>query len=218
MTRASRVNPTQRARELRVTDGRDRTATDPVAPLVRDAVRSVRSGDREAFGRIVELYQRRLFGLALMMTRDPSGAEEIAQDAFVRAFVNLDGYDEARRSIHGSRPLQSGWRRTGWCAARECIPAKVRSSTSDRPVPAEGADPLTELIADESDRGVWLSVAALPSGERTAAILYYRQDMSVREIAGALGVTSGTIKTLLFRARARLRRAMADTHLTRKQP
>ena len=41
-------------------------------------------------------------------------------------------------------------------------------------------------------------------------ILYYRQEMSVGEIASALGVTSGTIKTLLFRARQRLRRTIGD--------
>jgi RNA polymerase sigma-70 factor (ECF subfamily) len=52
---------------------------------------------------------------------------------------------------------------------------------------------------------LWRSVAALPSGERTAAFLYYRDELSVREIALALGVTPGTIKTLLFRARRRLR-------------
>lgn len=197
---------------LRVTDdGRNRTTTDPDAPLVGDAVRSVRLGDRDAFGRIVELYQRRLFGLALMMTRDPSGAEEIAQDAFVRAFVNLDGYDEARPfypwiSTIAVRLAQN------WLVRKTRVNTREGAElTPDRPVPAAGPDPLTELIADENDRRLWHSVAALPSGERTAAILYYRQDMSVREIASALGVTSGTVKTLLFRARARLRRAIAGT-------
>ncbi len=107
--------------------------------------------------------------------------------------------------------MPCGWRRTGWYAGHECSTREGAELSPDRPVPAAGPDPLTELIADESDRRLWHSVAALPSGERTAAILYYRQDMSVREIASALGVTSGTVKTLLFRARARLRRAMAGT-------
>jgi len=48
-------------------------------------------------------------------------------------------------------------------------------------------------------------VSALTSGERTAVILYYRDEMSVRDIARALGVTTGIIKTLLFRARRHLR-------------
>jgi RNA polymerase sigma factor (sigma-70 family) len=48
-------------------------------------------------------------------------------------------------------------------------------------------------------------VAALSSGERTAVTLYYRDGLAVRDIAAALGVTTGTIKTLLFRARRHLR-------------
>ena len=49
------------------------------------------------------------------------------------------------------------------------------------------------------------AVAALTSGERTAVILYYREEMPLRDIALALGVTTGTVKTLLFRARRHLR-------------
>jgi RNA polymerase sigma-70 factor (ECF subfamily) len=74
----------------------------------------------------------------------------------------------------------------------------------------DSKDPLSELITDERDRRLWQSVAALPSGERTAVILYYRQDMSVEQIASAIGVSGGTIKTLLFRGRQKLRRALAD--------
>ena len=77
--------------------------------------------------------------------------------------------------------------------------------------PADNVDPLAELITNERDRRLWHSVSALPSGERTAVILYYRQEMSVREIGRALGVTGGTVKTILFRARQRLRRTLGDT-------
>ncbi|MGD8818130.1 MAG: RNA polymerase subunit sigma, partial [Acidobacteriota bacterium] len=47
---------------------------------VRAAVAAVRAGDRDAFSRVVELFQRRLFGLTLMMVRDPATAEEVTQD------------------------------------------------------------------------------------------------------------------------------------------
>ena len=73
---------------------------------------------------------------------------------------------------------------------------------------ATTADPLRQLITDESSRRLWRSVAALPSGERTAVFLYYRQEMKVNDIASVLGVSSGTVKTLLFRARRRLRRTV----------
>ena len=60
----------------------------------RDVVRDVRRGDRNAFGHLVDRYQRRLFGLVLMMVRQPASAEEVTQDAFVRAYTHIDRYDD----------------------------------------------------------------------------------------------------------------------------
>ena len=168
---------------------------------VREAVEAVRRGDRNAYARIVALYQRRLFGLALMITRDPSGAEEVAQDAFVRAFVHLDAYDPKRPfypwlSTIAVRLAQN------WLVSRTRAGAREAAHLSPADPPA---DPLMELIVGEDDRALWRSVSALPPGERTAVILHYRQDMSVAEIAAALGVTAGTVKAQLFRARQKLR-------------
>lgn len=192
--------------------------TDSGAQAERAAIDAVRRGDSDAFGAIVERYQRRLFGLALMMTRDPAGAEEIAQDAFVRAFVHLDAYDDTRPfypwiSTIAVRLAQN------WLVRRTRAGAREGAGLDpDVPVPADGVDPLSALITDEADRRLWRSVTALPSGERTAVILYYRQDMSVGDIARALGVTRGTIKTLLFRARKRLRHALGDAGAEKDTP
>lgn len=113
--------------------------TDPDAAIVREAIAAIRRGHRDAYATVVDLYQRRLFGLALMMTRDPAGAEDVVQDA-----------------------------------------------------PSTGPDPLAGLITDERDRRLWDAVSALSSGERTAVILLYRQDMGVNDIASAMGVSAGT--------------------------
>jgi len=182
---------------------------DPDGAAVADAIRAVRHGDRDAYGQVVERYQRRLFGLALMMTRDPSAAEEVTQDAFVRAFTHLDAYDSHRPfypwlSTIAVRLAQN------WLVRHSRVRAREGAALDDDMDAAAGDDPLAMLITDERDLAVWRSVAALPSGERTAALLYYRQDMSVREIASALGVSDGTIKTLLFRARQRLRRTLGE--------
>ena len=184
--------------------------TETDAATVHAAVAAIRRGDRQAFAPIVELFQRRLFGLALMMTRDPSGADEVVQDAFVRAFGHLDAYDEHRPfypwiSTIAVRLAQN------WLVRRTRVQTREGAELDpDHDALAGGIDPLAGLIADERDRRLWQSVAALPSGERTAVILYYRQDMSVEQIASAIGVSGGTIKTLLFRGRQKLRRALAD--------
>jgi RNA polymerase sigma-70 factor, ECF subfamily len=187
-------------------------AADCESAAVRAVVLAVRGGDREAFARLVEQYQRRLFGLALMLTRDPSAAEEVAQDAFVRAFTRLDAYDE-RRPFYPWLATIAVRLAQNWLSQRARLAAcEADTLASDRDAPTD-TDSLATLIADERGRRLWRLVAALPSGERTAAILYYRQDMSVRDIARALGVTSGTVKTFLFRARQRLRRTAGEASL-----
>ncbi len=186
--------------------------------VVLHAVRAIRSGNVDAFARIVELYQRRLFALALMLTRQPTAAEELAQDALVRAFTHLEAYDERRPfypwlATIAVRLSQNWLTERGKRQARQ---AGHDGSAAEVPA-ASTVDPLVSLIADEETRRLWRLVAALPSGERTAAMLYYRHEMSVGDIARALGVTGGTVKTLLFRARRRLRRAASTIRGTEEQ-
>lgn len=180
-----------------------------------DIVRRVRLGDRDAFGRLVEAYQGRLFGLVLMMVRQPGGAEEVTQDAFVRAYTHLDRYDEHRpfypwlASI-AVRLAQNWLRQQGRTVRREGAPLDCAAE------PGVTAAALTTLLANERTEGLWQAVSALTSGERTAVMLYYRDEMAVRDIARALGVTTGTIKTLLFRARRRLREGLQAGTIARR--
>jgi RNA polymerase sigma-70 factor (ECF subfamily) len=169
------------------------------------SIRAVRRGDADAFGEVVERFERRLFGLLLMVTRDPAAAEEIAQDAFVRAYMKLDHYD-------ASRPFYP-WLSTiavrlaqNWLVSRTRQAGRHAGIDDDHPVEDQGTvDGLERLLTDERDRALWRAVAQLSSGQRTAALLFYRQGLSTDEVAAALGVSSGTVKTLLFRARQRLR-------------
>ena len=178
----------------------------------RDAVRAVKRGDRDAFAVLVRQYQGRLFGLVLMMVRDRAAAEEVTQDAFVRAFTRLDMYDERRPfypwiATIAVRLAQNQLVARGRVVRREGVPLDAA------PEPAadgRGAAALTDLIADEGRRALWTEVAALSSGERTSVLLYYRDDLPVGDIARALGVTAGTIKTLLFRARRHLRERLTS--------
>ncbi|MEO7190095.1 MAG: RNA polymerase sigma factor [Vicinamibacterales bacterium] len=170
----------------------------------RDIVVAVLGGDRDAFGLIVHRYQGRLFGLVLMMVRQPAAAEEVTQDAFVRAFIHLGQYD-ANRPFYpwlaavAVRLAQNWLRQHGALVWREGV------ALEDTTEPGADALALTTIINDEEGRRLWRAVAALSSGERTAVTLFYRDGFSVGDVATALGVTTGTIKTLLFRARRHLR-------------
>jgi len=185
-----------------------------VSPSDADVVRAVRQGDRDAFGEIVRRYQRPLFGLVLMVVRDAAGAEEVTQDAFVRAFANLDVYDE-RRPFYPWLATIGVRLSHNWLRSRGRVVRREGATIDEASEPERPATALHGLIADEQSREMWSAVSALPSGERTAVTLYYREEMPVRDIARTLGVTAGTIKTLLFRARKHLRQRVE--HLASKR-
>lgn len=178
-------------------------------PEVDTAVLATLKGNTEAYARVVERYQQRLFALALMTVRDRAGAEDVVQEAFVRAYAYLHRYDR-RRPFYPwlatiAVRLGREWLRGG---GRE-----VSLEGSDIPVESRlGAttDLLGDLIDDQRSRDLWQSVVALPRGERMAVLFYYRQEMRLVEVAEVLGVSTGTVKTLLYRARKKLRRAVAD--------
>ncbi len=182
----------------------------------RDVVRDVRRGEREAFGKLVQKYQNRLFGLVLMMVRQPAAAEEVTQDSFVRAYTHIHHYDDNRPfypwlATIAVRLAQNWLRRHGRTVRLE------GASLESAKEPTATAGALTALITNERSRGLWQAVAGLPSGERTALILYYRDEMPVRDVACALGVTTGTIKTLLFRARRHLRERLGPATTSHRE-
>lgn len=173
-------------------------------PTDGEVVRAVRRGDREAFGELVRTHQGRLFGLVLMMVRQPAAAEEVTQDAFIRAYLHLDRYDDTRPfypwlAAIAVRLSQNWLRHNSRTTMREGTALESAPEASVAPeAPAA-------LAASEAQRQLWNEVRALPSGERTAVLLFYRDNLAIRDVARALAVTTGTVKTLLFRARRHLR-------------
>jgi RNA polymerase sigma-70 factor (ECF subfamily) len=182
----------------------------------REAVADVRRGQRDSFERLVKQYERRLFGLVLMIVRHPAAAEEITQDAFVRAYTHLHLYDDAR-------PFYPWLATIAVRLAHNRLLQQQRRTRSEggslhrTPEPGVADTVLAGLMANERDRAIWQTVAALPSGERTAVVLHYRDELSVQATASALGVTTGTVKTLLFRARRHLRERLQHQLLPREE-
>ena len=174
-----------------------------------DIVQRVRAGDVDAFGQIVKGYERRVFALAVMILRNREGADDVTQDAFVRAFERLDLYD-VRRPFYPwlatiTVRLSRNWLARHSPGARSETPIQPESTAYASAAPAA----LDVLVAEDEGRHLWRLVERLPLGERTAVVLHYRQELSVSEVASAIGVTAGTVKTLLFRARQHLRASLA---------
>ena len=125
----------------------------------RDVVLDVRQGNREAFGGLVRAYQGRLFGLVMMMVRDRAGAEEVAQDAFVRAFTHLAQYDE-RRPVYPWLASIAVRLAQNWLVSRGRTVRREGTALDD--APESGADPsaLAGLVANERRRELWNAVAS----------------------------------------------------------
>lgn len=161
-------------------------------------------GDREAFEKLVNLFQQRIFGLIVMMLRNHHAAEEVAQETFIRAFTQMDLYDPKRPFYPWLATiavrLTQNWQK------RQSLKQKREDSLDEKgndPVSRDA--PLDSMVDKEVANQLWKTVATLPMGERTAIFLFYRQELKVDQIAQVLGVTSGTVKTMLFRARKKLR-------------
>jgi RNA polymerase sigma-70 factor (ECF subfamily) len=172
-------------------------------PEIVEAVRYVRAGNAQAYAAIVTRFQGPILTLCAAILRNGQAAEELAQDVFVRAYQQLDTFD-VRRPMKpwlvkiAYRLAQQKCRTQGRRLARE----RAAATTLEQNGGDEG--PTERLIADERSDLLWQAVYALPMAERTAVVLYYREDMSVKETAAVMGVSPGTVKTHLFRARSQI--------------
>ena len=174
---------------------------------LREAIADVRAGRREAYERVVELCQNRLLSFTVSLLKDYAAAQELTQDAFVRAYRYLDRFDHRRPFYPWLATIAFRLAQDRWQRQRRDRELAQRYGAAS----AEGEardDALRTVIADEESRRLWKAVQELPGGERAVVLLFYRQDLKIREAARLLGVSSGTVKTLLFRARRHLREAL----------
>lgn len=158
----------------------------------------------QRFEAFVVSHRERALRLAWrLLGGDDAAAEDVTQDAFVRAYRALDRFrEDSRLSTWFYRILvrQAASHRR-WRAVRELW----RGDAEDPPDPAavpEGDPALRRRIAD--------ALATLSAGQREAFVLVHLEGLSVRESAALMGRREGTVKSHLHRALRRLRRELAD--------
>jgi RNA polymerase sigma-70 factor, ECF subfamily len=181
--------------------------------VVADAVRAVLAGNNDAFALIVRQYQSAVMTLATVILRDQQAAAEVTQDVFVLAWQRL-------KSFNLDRPIKPWLLGIAHHIASDCLRKRaIRARKEAAYVQHAGstaatAQPLDALIADERSRILWKMIDSLPRGEQLAAILFYREGLSVEQVAESLGVSSGTVKTSLFRARKHLYKLMQESPIS----
>lgn len=164
------------------------------------AVERVLAGDARAFEHIVRRWQAPLINLAYRFCRDRSRAEDMAQEAFLRAFRALAQWRKDAAFSTWLFALATNLYRS----ELQRVPAST-ISLDDVPEP-RGRSILEEAFgAEDRDERVRRAVAALPSKYRDALVLFYFHDMDVRAAAQSLGLAEGTVKARLHRGREILR-------------
>ena len=177
-------------------------------------VNAARGGDVEAFGELVKRYDRLMFRVVRAMAENRQEAEDIVQEAFVKAFCNI-------RSFEG-RAAFSTWlvriavnEALGRIRHRQRFPvgplefaAGDEESVSELQIPSPGATPEELCREGELQRALARAVKRLRPRLRAVFILRDMEGMSAQETADILHITVGTVKARLFRARQRLRQML----------
>jgi RNA polymerase sigma-70 factor (ECF subfamily) len=180
----------------------DPTADEALAGRVRT------TGDSAAFAALVARYRGRITALArrMLAISGQDEADDIAQDVFLSVYQH-------RQTLRPGEPFRPWLYRIAINRCRDKMrsaarrPAPAALDTISEPVSAEG-DPVATVLADEREKRLQAAVADLPLHYRSVFLLRHIDDLTYQEIASATGLPESTVKTHLFRARARLRESL----------
>lgn len=169
------------------------------------------AGDREALGPLVERHHLRVYRIALAYLRDRDDAEEAAQETFVKACqgaARWDGSAEvapwlARIAVNHAIDRYRRSRR------RRVAETPLDDEDHDRRLPDDEPSPERRAMDREAGERIAAALGALPARQRAVVVLRLYEEMDLEEIAGALDMRLGTVKSSLHRALRRMRVALA---------
>jgi RNA polymerase sigma-70 factor, ECF subfamily len=183
--------------------------------IVNSRIKQVLKGDQNAYGEIVELYKDKIFQLCYRMLGNRHEAEDVAQEAFIRAYINIHGFNQSKKF--------SSW--IYRIATNLCID-RIRKKKPDYFLDAEvpGTEGLTmySQIASDTDMPedqlarlelqeiVQKEISNLPEKYRAVIVLKYIEELSLNEISEILDLPLGTVKTRMHRGRENLRQRLKN--------
>ncbi len=172
-------------------------------------VRQAQAGDTEAFAALVAAHQHFCYNLALQSLADTREAEDVTQEAFLRAWLALPRFRHQARFRTWLYRIVTNLCYTHLPRLRRNLEALAEDELAD--VPSEPFDnPLANLQVEERRACLHAQIDRLPESQRLIVLLRYREELSYEEIADALDIPLGTVKIGLFRARQRLRAALLE--------
>jgi len=173
------------------------------------AIAAAKRGDREAFCGLVARHQEAVFRAAYLVVRDAAAAEDVAQEAFVRAYQHL-------RSFREGDPFRPWLLRIATNLALNEVRGRGRrqgllARFGRQPV-EHNPSPERDAVAGEQRDLVWQAINELPGDDRVVLYLRHYLELPEREIALAINKAPGTVKSRLSRAGARLRTVIEERY------
>jgi RNA polymerase sigma-70 factor (ECF subfamily) len=180
-----------------------------IGPSDEEAILRICRGERDLFATLLRRYNQRVYRIARSVLRDDDEAEDVAQEAWVRAFTHLTELAERARF--------AAW--LSRIAFREAV-ARARRGRRFSPLerdgradaalepPAAPGDPEVDAARGEEAAALRAAIDALPRAYRTVFVLRELEELSTAETARCLGLTPDGVKTRLHRARGLLRREL----------
>lgn len=169
------------------------------------------AGEQAAFRELVEAYKRKFYGLAYEYTRNHADAEDVSQQAFIKVYRSIGGFQKGASlnswlyRIVVNTAIDHLRKRPMFPAA---FPAEgLELSTAPVPDPARAAE------ASDLRRTIDAALGTVSERERAAFLLRHDHGLSLREIADALGVSVGAVKSFLFRSGRKLRKELVRSGL-----
>jgi len=179
--------------------------------FVKKRIKAIQKGDQNAYAEIVELYKEKVYRICYRMLGNRHEAEDAAQEAFIRAYVNIDTYNPAMKF--------SSWL---YRIATNLSIDKLRKKKPDvyldeevsgaegltmySQLPAADASPEDTVETLELQETVQKAIQKLPEKYRSVIVLKYIEDLSLQEISEILDLPIGTVKTRIHRGREALRK------------
>lgn len=175
--------------------------------LDRECVGRAKAGDQAAFTELMGHYKGPVLNFVFRLTGDASGAEDIAQETFVRAYRNLHRFSFRQSSDRFSTWLFQLARHLAIDAMRrrQRRPAQSLEVTPEGQVIADPSDPSNQADLAERSALIAAVISELPEDQRTALVLSVYEDLSYAEIASVMETTEKSVEARLYRARQFLR-------------
>lgn len=183
-----------------------------------DVIARVVAGDVDAFEYFVKTYQKRITRFVFTLLRDPSDADCVTQDVFVKAFRALPEFK-------GESAFETWLTRIAINTVRDLIRRRrpVVSFSDLRDLddddgpeippwldPADGTSPERDLLSGDIRRRIAVALVTLSPRQRSIFVMKHYEEKSIAEIGDATGLDEGTIKSHLFRAARKLRVCLED--------